>query len=65
MDYHSGHNWLLHGEPEEAITEEYLIDTIKPLVSEGVFNETHTECAVEMGLSKQQLRREQALLSGY
>jgi len=40
MDYHSGHNWLLYLEPEESISEEYSMHTIKPLVREGVFDET-------------------------
>jgi hypothetical protein len=40
MDYHSGHSWLLYLEPEESISKEYSMHTIKPLVSEGVFDET-------------------------
>jgi len=38
-----GRNWLLHGEPEGPITEEYLIDTIKLLVSEGVSDGTQDD----------------------
>jgi hypothetical protein len=32
--YHSGRNWLLHGETQEPITEEYLINDFKLLISE-------------------------------
>ena len=41
--YRSGRNWLLHGEPQRPITEEYLIDTIKLLISDGVFDGTQEE----------------------
>jgi hypothetical protein len=41
--YRSGRNWLLHGEAQTPITEEYLIDTIKLLISDGVFDGTQDE----------------------
>jgi hypothetical protein len=41
--YRSGRNWLLHGEPQVPITEEYLIETIKLLVSDGVFDGTQND----------------------
>ena len=34
--YRSGRSWLLHEEAQAPITEEYLIDTIKLLISDGV-----------------------------
>ena len=41
--YRSGRNWLLHGETQEPITEEYLINNIKLLISDGVFDGTHDD----------------------
>ena len=41
--YRSGGNWLLHGEIQRHITEEYLIETIKLLVSDGVFDGTQDD----------------------
>ena len=41
--YRSGRNWLRHGELQRLITEEYLIDTIKLLISDGVFDGTQEE----------------------
>lgn len=41
--YCSGRNWLLHGEPKKPITEEYLIETIKLLVNDGVFDGTQND----------------------
>ena len=41
--YRSGRNWLLHGEPPLPITEEYLIGTVKLLVSDGVFDGTQND----------------------
>jgi hypothetical protein len=35
--------WLLHGEPQVPITEEHLIETIKLLVSDGVFDDTQND----------------------
>lgn len=42
-DYRAGRNWLLHGEPYVPITEEYLIETIRLLVSDGVFDGTQDD----------------------
>jgi hypothetical protein len=41
--YHSGRNWLLYGEQQRPITEEYLLDTIQHLISDGVFDATQEE----------------------
>jgi hypothetical protein len=41
--YRSGRNWLLHGETQAPINEEYLIDTSKLLISDGVFDGTQEE----------------------
>jgi hypothetical protein len=41
--YRSGRNWLLHGEPHLSITEEYLIETMRLLISDGVFNGTQDD----------------------
>jgi hypothetical protein len=41
--YHSGHTWLLYGEQQRPITEEYLIDIIQHLISDGVFDATQEE----------------------
>ena len=41
--YCSGRSWLLHGEPHLPITEGYLIETIKLLVGDGVFNGTQDD----------------------
>ena len=41
--YRSGRNWLLHGETQEPITEEYLINNIKLLISDGVFDGTQDD----------------------
>ena len=41
--YRSGRNWLLHGETQEPITEEYLINNIKLLIIDGVFDGTQDD----------------------
>jgi hypothetical protein len=41
--YRSGRNWLLSGETQEPITEEYLINNIKLLISDGVFDGTQDD----------------------
>lgn len=41
--YRSGRNWLLHGQPQRPITEEYLIETIRLLASDGVFDGTQDD----------------------
>lgn len=41
--YRSGRNWLLHGETQEPITEEYLINNIKLLINDGVFDGTQDD----------------------
>ena len=41
--YRSGRNWLRHGETQEPITEEYLINNIKLLISDGVFDGTQDD----------------------
>ncbi len=50
--YRSGRDWLLRGETQEPITEEYLINNIKLLVSDGVFDGTQDDllyCRVRRG----------------
>jgi hypothetical protein len=41
--YRSGRNWLLHGYLWFPISVEYLIETIKLLVSDGVFDGTQDD----------------------
>ena len=41
--YCSGRNWLQHRESQGPITEEYLIDTTKLLISDGVFDGTQDD----------------------
>ena len=41
--YRSGRSWLLHGELQVSVTEEALIEPIKLLISDGVFDGTQDD----------------------